>query len=437
MARRTTRRRFIQEGALAGLGFWAAGGVALAREGKAANDQLNFACIGVGGKGSSDVDGASKVGKIIGLCDIDDSTLDKKAAAFPDAQKFADYREMIDKLGDKIDGVTVSTPDHTHAPASIMAMKKGKAVYCQKPLTHSVAEAREMRETAAKMKVATQMGNQGSAENGLREAVEIIQAGAIGAVREVHVWTNRPIWPQAPGVMARPKDEQAIPKNVHWDLWLGTAPARAYHDGYHPFNWRGWLDFGTGAIGDMACHTANMAYRALKLGLPTTIQAGEGGMLPAVKFTWYEGHKDKEKKIKVLPPDDLVALMKGTKDGLKESGSFIVGEKGMIYSPDDYGAKYILLPDDKFKDFKKPEATIPRNGKGDDGMKAEWAAAIRGGPAAYSNFDIASHLTESMLLGNVAARTTGKKLEYDGVNMKITNTEDADKLLKNEYRKGW
>jgi predicted dehydrogenase len=472
MTRRTTRRRFIQESTLAGLGFWAAGGVALAREGKAANDQLNFACIGVGGKGSSDVDGASKVGKIIALCDIDDNTLNAKAAEpvkkgsdelkFPGAQKFNDYREMLDKLGDKIDGVTVSTPDHTHAPASIMAMKKGKGVYCQKPLTHSVAEAREMRETAAKMKVATQMGNQGSAENGLREAIEVIQSGAIGAVREVHVWTNRPIWPQAPGVMARPKDEQPIPKNVHWDLWLGTAPSRPYHDGYHPFNWRGWLDFGTGAIGDMACHTANMAYRAAKLGLPTTIQAeagdvnpetypswaqitfqfaersgGEGGMMPAVKFTWYEGHKDKEKKIKVLPPDDLVAMMKATKDGLKESGSFIVGEKGMIYSPDDYGAKYILLPADKYTDYKKPEPTIPRNGKGDDGMKAEWAAAIRGGPAAYSNFDIASHLTESMLLGNVAARSTGKKLEYDGVAMKITNNEDADKLLKTEYRKGW
>jgi len=193
MTRRTTRRRFIQESTLAGLGFWAAGGVALAREGKAANDQLNFACIGVGGKGSSDVDGASKVGKIIALCDIDDNTLNAKAAEpvkkgsdelkFPGAQKFNDYREMLDKLGDKIDGVTVSTPDHTHAPASIMAMKKGKGVYCQKPLTHSVAEAREMRETAAKMKVATQMGNQGSAENGLREAIEVIQSGAIGAVR--------------------------------------------------------------------------------------------------------------------------------------------------------------------------------------------------------------------------------------------------------------
>jgi predicted dehydrogenase len=299
------------------------------------------------------------------------------------------------------------------------------------------------------------MGNQGSAENGLREAVEIIQAGAIGPVREVHVWTNRPVWPQAPKVMAMPKDAQAIPPKLHWDLWLGVAPTRPYHDGYHPFNWRGWLDFGTGAIGDMACHTANMAYRALKLGLPTSIVAEAGdvnpqtypawakivfqfpereGDLPPVKFTWYEGHNDGQK---VLPPDDLVKIMKATKEGLKDSGSLMIGEKGMLYSPDDYGAHYVLLPSDKFTDYKKPEPTLPRNGGGDDGMKKEWVAAIRGGPAAYSNFDIASHLTESMLLGDVAIRMVGKQLEYDGKDGKITNNADADKILKTDYRTGW
>ncbi|HVS36556.1 MAG TPA: Gfo/Idh/MocA family oxidoreductase, partial [Gemmataceae bacterium] len=206
MTRRTTRRRFMQESALAGLGFWAAGGLAFARDGKSANDQIQIASIGVSGKGSSDVDGASHVGKIVALCDVDDDFLSNKATKFPEAAKFNDYREMLDKMGDKIDAVTVSTPDHTHAPASITAMKKGKHVYCQKPLTHTVAEAREMRETAAKMKVATQMGNQGSAEHGLREAVEVIQSGAIGPVREVHVWTNRPVWPQAPKYTARPPE---------------------------------------------------------------------------------------------------------------------------------------------------------------------------------------------------------------------------------------
>jgi predicted dehydrogenase len=465
MSRRTNRRQFIQESAIAGLGFWAAGGVALAREGKAANDKVNIACVGVGGKGSSDVDGASKHGKIIALCDVDSDTLNGKAKQFPEAQKFADYREMLDKLGDKIDAVTVSTPDHTHAPASLMAMKLGKGVYCQKPLTHTVAEAREMRDTAAKMKVATQMGNQGSAENGLREAVEMVQTGVIGPVKEVHVWTNRPVWPQAPKYTARPPAVE-VPKYLNWNLWLGVAPERPYAHGevnpknpkrgvYHDFNWRGWLDFGTGAIGDMACHTANMAYRALKLGLPTSVvaEAGDvnpetypswaqivfqfaerGADMPAVKFTWYEGHKDGQK---VLPPDDLVKIMKATKQGLKDSGSLMIGEKGMLYSPDDYGAAYVLLPSEKFTDYKKPEPTLPRIGGGDDVMKKEWVEAIRGGPAAYSNFDIASHLTESMLLGDVAIRMTGKQLEYDGKIGKITNNAEAEKLIKTEYRTGW
>jgi predicted dehydrogenase len=483
MTRRPNRRRFIQESTLAGLGFWAAGGVALSGEGKAANDQINFACIGVQGKGDSDVDGAAKVGKIIALCDVDEDRLNAKASQtvkkgsdelkYPGVQKFTDYREMIDKLGDKIDAVTVSTPDHTHAPASLMAMRKGKHVYCQKPLTHTVYEAREMRETAAKMKVATQMGNQGSAENGLREAVEMIQAGAIGAVHEVHVWTNRPIWPQGPDAIMRVGQarEAALaalhgksftasrptpPKNLHWDLFLGVAPERPYDPIYHPFAWRGWLDYGTGAIGDMACHTANMAYRALKLDLPIGAIAEAGDVnpetyptyakitldfparenLPPVKLHWYEGAKDRKK---VLPPDDLVKIMRAAKEGLPDSGSLLVGEKGMLYSPNDYGAAYILLPEENFKGYQKPAPTLPRikTDNIDNDMKVEWAAAIRGGPAAYSNFDIASRLTESMLLGNIAIRITGKQLQYDPENMKITNNADADKLLKTEYRTGW
>ncbi|HVS36962.1 MAG TPA: gfo/Idh/MocA family oxidoreductase, partial [Gemmataceae bacterium] len=253
------------------------------------------------------------------------------------------------------------------------------------------------------------------------------------------------------------------------DLWLGVAPARPYAHGpvdpnnpkrgvYHDFNWRGWLDFGTGAIGDMACHTANLPYRALKLGLPTSIVAEAGDVnpetypswaqivfqfpereqMPAVKFTWYEGHKNGQK---VLPPDDLVKIMEDVrkKHDIKDSGSgsLLIGERGMLFSPDDYGARYFLLPEDQFRDYKKPEPTLPRNGRGDDGMKAEWIAAVRGGPAPYSNFEIASRLTESMLLGDVAMRMTGKKLEYDGKNMKITNNDDADKLLKTDYRTGW
>jgi len=479
MSRRTTRRRFLQETTAAGLGFWVAGGVALGRESKSPNEKVNIACIGVGGKGSSDVDGASKVGQIVALCDVDENTLNGKAAEtvkkgsdelkFPGVQKFADYREMLDKLGDKIDAVTVSTPDHTHAPASLMAMKLKKHVYCQKPLTHTVAEAREMRETAAQNKCVTQMGNQGSAENGLREAVEVIQSGAIGNVREVHVWTNRPIWPQGPEAILKVRgardaayaalrgksytfSQPTPPKSLHWNLWLGVAPERPYDSIYHPFSWRGWLDFGTGAIGDMACHTANMAYRALKLGLPTAIVAEAGDVnpetyptyakiafdfparedMPAVKLYWYEGMKDRKK---VLPPESLI---KGL--NVPDSGSLLVGEKGMLYSPDDYGQAYVLLPEQDFKGYKKPAPTLPRTeGKNkDDAMKAEWVAGIEGGPAPYSNFEIASRLTESMLLGDVAIRVPGKKmLEYDGANGKITNNADADKLLRTDYRTGW
>ena len=271
--------------------------MSLARASKSPNEKVAIACIGVGGKGSSDVDGASRAGQIIALCDVDEDNLNSKAAHFPEAQKFFDYREMLDKLGDKIDAVTVSTPDHTHAPASLMAMKKGKHVYCQKPLTHTVAEAREMRETAAQNKCVTQMGNQGSAENALREAVEVVQAGGIGPVREVHVWTNRPIWPQAPQYVARPKGEEPAPKYLHWDLWLGVAPTRPYYHGpvdpknpkrgvYCDFNWRGWIDFGTGAIGDMSCHTANLAYRALKLGLPSSVVAEAGDVNPETWPSW-------------------------------------------------------------------------------------------------------------------------------------------------------
>jgi predicted dehydrogenase len=471
MSRRTNRREFLKQSAAlaAGIGFWAAGGVSLRGDSKSPNEKLNFACIGVGGKGGSDTDHVAGLGNMIALCDIDDHTLDGKFNAlsmkFPDLKKFNDFREMLDKLGDKIDAVTVSTPDHTHAIAAITAMKMGKHVYCQKPLTYSVSEARLMRETAAKKKVCTQMGNQGSAEDGLRQAVEVIQSGAIGPVTEVHVWTNRPVWPQAPDVTMRPP-EQTPPPHVHWDLWLGPAPVRPYngdkqkngHPPYHDFNWRGWLDFGTGAIGDMACHTANLPFRALKLAQPTSAMAEAGdvnpetypswarvvlefparGDMPPVKFTWYEGKRDGKK---MLPPEDLIKdLPRNGKGELQGggSGSLLVGSKGMLFSPDDYGAQYLLLPAKNFEGFKPPAATLPRNGKGDMGMKMEWVEAIRAGKPemAYSNFDYAATLTEAILLGNVAMRA-GKKLEYDGKTGKITNDDKANQHLGREYRKGW
>jgi predicted dehydrogenase len=448
MSRRTNRRQFIQQTGLAGLGFWVAGGLTRTFS-RSPNEKLNIAGIGVGGKGSSDIDQAGKLGNVVALCDIDDKTLDKKAEKFPNAKKYNDFRKMFDEMGKSIDAVTVSTPDHTHAVAAMMAIKLGKHVYCQKPLTHTVREARELRLAARKYHVCTQMGNQGSAENKLREAIEVVQAGAIGPVTEVHVWTNRPIWPQAPKLTKRPAPKP-VPPHVHWDLWLGPAPERPYADGYHPFSWRGFWDFGTGALGDMACHTANMAFRALKLGSPASVSAENGeinpetypgwatitfqfparGEMPPVKFVWYEGHRDGKKN---LPPKELLHG-----ENPPGSGSLLVGAKGILYSPNDYGANYVLLPRKNFEGYKPPQPTLPRNGRGDLGMKEEWVRAILENKPeiAYSNFDIAGLLTETILLGNVAMRA-GKKLEWDAENMKFPNAPEAEQFLHFEYRKGW
>jgi predicted dehydrogenase len=459
MSQRNARRDFLKQSGLAAVGYWVGNHTLRAEDSKSPNEKVRIACIGVGGKGSSDTDHAGQYGDIVALCDIDDKMMDKKAEKFPAAQKFNDFRKMLEQLGGNIDAVTVSTPDHTHAPAAVMAMKMGKHVYVQKPLTHSVYEARVMRETAAKMNVVTQMGNQGTAENGLRRAVELIQSGVIGAVREVHVWTNRPVWDQAPTVMSRPAETPEVPSHVHWDEFLGPAPLRPYNACYHPFKWRGWWDFGTGAVGDMGCHTANMAFMALKIDAPTSIVAEAGdvnpetcpswarvtfdvpsrGEMPALKFFWYEGREggrhNKEGK-RMLPPVELLSQVLKEGEKLSDSGSLLVGDKGMLFSPNDYGAKYRLLPESQYEDYKGPEETLPRNGGGDPGMKREWIDAIKGGPKPMSNFDYAGRLTEFILLGNVAIRT-GKRIDWDAVNMKAIGCPEADPFIRREYRSGW
>jgi predicted dehydrogenase len=465
-----TRRDFLKTSTAVGVAYWVSGNTTPAIS-NSANEEVRIGCIGVAGKGGSDTDHAGNHGRIVALCDIDDNHLNSKAAVLAKSdkhkgfQKFNDFRKMFDEIGKSIDAVTVSTPDHTHAIASITAMNLGKHVYCQKPLAHSVFEARMMREVARKNKVATQMGNQGTADDGLRRAVEIIQAGVIGNVKEIHVWTNRPVWDQAPDLVVRPIDPPACPAHVHWDLFLGPAPERPYSPKYHPFAWRGWLDFGTGALGDMACHTANMAFMACKLGYPTSIVAEATdvnaetfpssakitynfparGDLPPLKFYWYEGreggrHNPAGKQ--VLPPADLLSKVLKPGKKLADSGSILVGETGILFAPSDYGSQYVLLPGDKYEDYKGPPVTLPRNPSGrgggnrDDGMKAEWIAAIKGGPPAMSNFDYAGLLTESILLGNVAIRV-GKEIEWDGENMKVTNSPEAAQYIQREYRKGW
>jgi predicted dehydrogenase len=440
MSRRTNRREFLKYSAAAGAGFWVAGGLEAAQNRPGPNDRIGVAIIGAGGQGGGNLGNVAKNDfvNIVALCDVDER---RAAASFKKYEKvphFADFRVMLEKQRN-IDAVVVSTPDHTHAIASITAMRMGKHCYCEKPLTHSVYEARMMREVARKHKVATQMGNQGTSNATLRTAVEVIRSGAIGPVREVHVWTNRPgrFWKQG---LSRPQDTPEVPRGLNWDLWLGPAPQRPYHSAYVPFAWRGWWDFGTGALGDMACHTMNLPYMALQLGYPTSIVAEVDGKVnnesppngcmvtyefpargnqPAVTLRWYEVRR---------PPMELLMGQK-----MVDSGCLLVGAKGTLYSASDYGGGYRLLPEKNFKGYEPPKPTLPRS----PGHHREWLEAIRGGRPAMSNFvDYSARLTEVVLLGNVAMRV-GKRITYDGDSGRCPGIAAADQYLRREYRKGW
>jgi predicted dehydrogenase len=459
MSERLFDRRLFLGGSAASLGYFlTADAWSAARAADNPSEKIRVAGIGCGGKGGGDIDQAGNLMDVTALVDVDRNTLGKKAERFKGAKTFTDVRKLFDEMEKHFDAITVGTPDHTHTWPSITAMRMKKHVYCQKPLTHSVFEARMMRETAKKFGVCTQMGNQGSAENGLRRAVELVQSGILGNVKEIHVWTNRPIWPQAPGVIKRP-DESPVPDSLDWEAWIGPAPMRPYGKGYHPFAWRGWLDFGTGALGDMACHTANMAFRACELTSPTTIDAdatdvndetypssakiryeypkrGDKPHQAALTFFWYEGKREGKK---VLPNEELLKKVMPNGGKLSDSGSIIVGDKAILFSPNDYGAQFTILADNE--ELAKGDRTpkhLPTNGKGDQGMKDEWFKAIREGKPeiAYSNFDIAGMLTEAILLGNVAIRA-GKKLEFDAAKLTCPNCKEASKFIRQEYRKGW
>ena len=473
-----SRRQFIRYGSLA-VGGAALTGPYLLR-GQNLNSKLNIAQIGCSGKGASDAQWCSTE-NIVALCDVNSNATGEMKKYLPNAAVYKDFRQLFDKQKD-LDAVDVATPDHMHAIIAGTAIKLGKHVYCQKPLTHDVSEARMLRDLARQYKVATQMGNQGSASDGLRRAVETVQAGLIGAVHEAYVWTNRPIWPQG---LVHPAGTDDVPANLDWDLWLGTAPARPFKSSwpapqsaeiaqllrfsqnvYQPFNWRGWQDFGTGALGDMACHTVNWPFRALKLGYPTEIEASSSGMntdmypvnsrirfefparegLPPVTFHWSDGGNK--------PPAEVTAPVEALLGQISGSGCIMVGDKGMVYSGDDGDQElrfYVKLKDDKeMVSSSKHDAvkaipeTIPRNTLID--VKAppdfrhhqEWIAACKSGKheTAYSNFEIAAYLTEIILLGCVALRV-GKKLEWDGPGMKANNAPEAARFVKREYREGW
>jgi len=426
-----------------------------------ANSRINIGCIGVGGKGDSDSNDAGRLGgNILAICDVDQTTLDRKGERFPNAKKYQDFRKLLDEVGNDLDAVTVSTPDHTHGVAAIRAMKMGKHCFCQKPLTQNVQEARMMRQLAQEKKLATQMGNQGSAEPGLRRSVEVIQAGVIGKPLELHVWSNRPVWAQA---YDRPPGEDPVPPTLNWDAWLGPAAWRPFkRDIYHTFQWRGWFDFGTGALGDMACHTVNMPFRALKMGYPDVVECEinsrsfpetfpktsrirfefpERDGLPPLKFWWYDGNPGDA--LSPLRPDAGRAKEIITTLGqLPGSGCLVIGEKGKLFSPDDYGARFYLAMkgEEEFKSGDNHEAargvaqTIPRS----PGHVEEWFNMMKDGTPAFSNFDIAAYLTEIILLGCIAMRVgEGRPMEWDGPNMRSKNLPEAAQYVSRQNRSGW
>ena len=399
---------------------------------------INVACIGIDGRGRADLDEIVKAGaNVVAICDIDLDRLKKCSSELPDARTYWDFRELLHKEEKNIDAVVVATPDHNHAPAAMMAMKMKKHVYCEKPLTYDIFEARTLTEAARKYGVKTQMGNQGAAVEGSRRQVEYVKSGIAGNIKEVHVYTNRPIWPQ--GLIA-PTDRPPVPQNIQWDQWLGPAPWRPYNPAYLPFKWRGWWDFGTGALGDMACHLMNTAHWSLNLSNPAVVTAFSDGKTvdsaphwsvikyefpelngrPPVKVFWYDGG--------LMPPH---TLMKGKPfPGDENNGAIFVGEKGTLAA--GYLKDPFFVDDAQQKSHKPPEKTMPRS----IGHHAEWLEAIQGGPTPASNFDHAGPLTEMVLLGNLAVRT-GRRIEWDHKAMKVTNDKEAQKYVKREYRSGW
>jgi predicted dehydrogenase len=467
---RINRRRFIYStalaaGALATRLTPADAGVKL----KSANEKLDIGCIGTGGGWRADYDVHEMAGmdptgwtgakeNMVALCDVDSNYLTAMAQRFPGARRYKDYREMIEKEK-TMDAVCIAIPDHQHAPAAMLAMAAGKHVYCEKPLTHTVWEARQLTLAARKYGVVTQMGNQGHCGEGNRRLCEMIAVGAIGAVREVHCWTDRPItidgakingrpgWVQG---HERPPGSDPAPANLDWDLWLGPAPKRDFLAGwpddkgmavYVPHVWRGWWDFGCGAIGDMACHIMDGPYWALKLGAPATVEVVQSsklfpdmapwvsiikfefaarGDMPACSLTWYDGGQKPAKPAEMDAP-------------LPINGALLIGDKGKIFT-DTYGDHPTLLPEKLMDDYKRPSPTIPR--VAGNSPHRDFQQACKGGTPPCSNFDVSGPFTEMAVLGNVALRL-GKKIQWDPVNLKCPGTPEADAILHPSFREGW
>jgi hypothetical protein len=459
-----SRRKFIKSASMLAGGFFIVPRHVLGRGFIAPSDKLNIAGIGAGGKAEANLPYAWNNGmeNITALCDVDDRMAVKARRQWPKAPYYRDYREMLEKEHKNIDAVIITTPDHMHAVQALTVMQLGKHVYVEKPLTHDIYEARILTRAAEKYKLVTQMGNQGSSGDDTRKVETWIQEGVIGDVHTVHVWTNRPTWPQG---IARPTGKFDIPKEVDWDLWLGTAPFRDFNPTYLPAIWRGWVDFGTGSLGDMGCHFIDVPFRALKLGYPTAVECSvtrtytgffqevfyndsyplsskihiqfpNRENMPAVELIWYDGGITPKRPEELLP-DELL----GEWDG----GILFEGSKGKLMAG-LFGRNPTLLPTRQMKERTLPTSKFPLVEKGTDGHQTQWVNACKKGYGAYtsSSFDKSGPLTETVLMGNLAVRSFNikegknfdgrKQLLWDGPNMRITNFEAANQFVKRTYR---
>ncbi|KPL11030.1 hypothetical protein AMJ85_04840 [candidate division BRC1 bacterium SM23_51] len=435
MVHRLNRREMLRNTALAGVGAWATAGRARA-DSKSPNEKLNIAVIGVGGRGRANLNHFAREGEnIVALCDVDEERAGDAFARFPKARKYHDFRKMLDEMDKQIDAVVVNTPDHTHAAPSVTAMKMGKHCYCEKPLAHSIHESRMMAEIAKKNRLVTQLGTQHHAKTHLCRMVEVIEAGAIGPVREVHVWIGGD---RGGGV--RPTETPPVPPHLRWDLWLGPRPYRPYHPDYVPYKWRFWWDFGTGETGNNGVHIMDVAFWALRLRHPTTIEAEGPAAHPETSPRWMTVRYEFPGRAELPPlkmtfyhilngPPILAEVLPEEQRSKWESGVLFVGQKGMLLA--GYST-WRLLPELKFKDYQPPKPTIPDS----IGHHKEWIAACKSGGPTTCNFEYSGALTEAVLLGNVAYRV-GEKLEWDPVNLKATNCPNAEPLIKEPYREGW
>jgi predicted dehydrogenase len=493
--KRITRRRFVTTAAASSLAF-----TYIPRRAWGANDRLYVAGIGVGGQGGQDIKGVADAGgTVVALCDVDENRARSSIENFPSARFYHDFRVMLEKEKG-IDAVTVSTPDHVHAVAALSAMSLGKHVYCQKPLAHSIYEARTMASAAEHYGVQTQMGNQAHAMEPIRRAVELVRAGIIGPVREAHSWSDRPTWPQGQAALDERKlfAGRAKPDDLNFDLWLGPAEARSYNACYLPFKWRGWWDFGTGALGDMACHIMDMPYWALDLGAPRSVEAissggtnetgpswstityqfaarnsvggGQRGAAigpkaaveqPAVKYVWYDGNKDGRPNVpyelfrqateEVRQSGAVAKNTDATSENEKEIKAIddpsrwdllMLGDAGMMLFNRE-SSDWVITPQGRaasFADVPKTIARVTREDSNRDRAReasyVEWVRACRGGPRPLSSFDYAGPFTEMVLLGTLAVRL-GTRIDWDAAALKVANAADADPLIRREYRRGW